>query len=66
MKCKIRMSYSIELFVEGKDEEEIYDWMSEHTPEEVKKMVSNLNSEEYDDEIICNVRDDSFVDYIIE
>lgn len=65
MKCKIRMSYVVEMYVEGKDEEEIYDWMSSITPDEAKRLVSSC-SDGYEDEIVCNVRDDSFVDYIIE
>ena len=66
MKCKVRMTYTIEFFVEGKSEDAIQEWMSNKTPEEVRDLVNDFESENYTEEIICNIADDSFVDYIIK
>ena len=32
MKAKVRLTYSVEMFVEGKSEEAIEDWLSRTTP----------------------------------
>ena len=32
MKCKVRLTRIVEMYVEGKDEETIIDWLREHTP----------------------------------
>ena len=65
MKCKVRMTHTIEFFVEGKDEETIQDWMMGITPEEAKELTDGYIDEEYTEEIICEVREDSEVNYII-
>lgn len=64
MKCKVRMTHTIEFFVEGKDEETIQDWMACRTPEEVKELIDDCD-EDYTEEILCPVREDSVVDYKI-
>lgn len=67
MKCKVRLSYTIEMFVEGKSEEEIAEWLNNTTPSEAKELAgNNMVNEDYNEEIICNVRDDSVVDYVIK
>lgn len=66
MKCKVRLTHTVEMFVEGESEEAIMDWMLFTTPEEAKKMAYNGVEEHFDEEIICNVREDSEVDYIIK
>ena len=71
MKCKVRLTYSVELYVEGKDEEEIQEWLNNTTPEGARSLACYQNnsvgnvSESYNEEIICPVREDSIVDYVI-
>lgn len=66
MKCKVRLTRVVELFVEGKDEDTIMDWLRQTTPERAYLLADGDVEESYDEEIICPVRDDSIVDYIIE
>lgn len=60
-KYKIKMTHTVELFVEAENEESVMDWMNAHTTEEFREIGVN----EYEDEIICPIRDDSFVDLVI-
>ena len=64
MKYKVKMTHTVELFVEAKSEEEVLDWMYSRTPDQVKEMTPNC-TEDYEDEIVCSVSDNSVVDYII-
>lgn len=67
MKCKVRLTRMVEMFVEGKDEDAIMDWLRQTTPEEAYRLADgHVNREDYDEEIVCPVRDDSVVDYVIE
>ena len=65
MKCKVRLTRTVELFVEGKDENAILDWLYETTPEGAYLAADGDVDDEYDDEIVCVVSDDSIVNYII-
>ena len=66
MKAKVRLSYSVEMFVEGKSEEAIEDWLRSTTPTEAKEFaVNNFVTEDHSEEIICGVQDNSVVDYVI-
>ena len=65
MKCKVRLTYSVEMFVEGESEEAIVDWLNCTTPTEAKSLAENYITEDYEDEIICHVQDNSVVDYKI-
>lgn len=68
MKCKVRLSYALEMIVEAESEDVVIDWLRTTTPMEAKNLANdsyNLN-EDYDEEIICNVRDNSAVDYVIK
>ena len=65
MKCKVRMTYAIEFFVEGKSEDAIQEWMGNITPEQARDLINGSIDENYTEEIICNVADDSIVDYVI-
>ena len=66
MKAKVRLTYSVEMFVEGKSEEAIEDWLSHTTPTEAKEFAANnFVTEDYSEEIICGVQDNSVVDYVI-
>ena len=65
MKCKVRLSYTVEMFVEGDSEEEIMDWLCATTPQEAKDLAHNAVDEEYEEEIVCFVDDNSDVDYVI-
>lgn len=66
MKCKVRLTHTVEIFVEGESEEAIMDWLLFTTPQEAKELASNGVIEHFDEEIVCEVRDDSEVDYVIE
>lgn len=69
MKCKVRLSYAVEMFVEGESEEAIRNWLLNTTPQEAKDLAyknGKFVNEDYEEEIICPVRDDSEVDYVIE
>lgn len=66
MKCKVRLTRTVELFVEGKDEDTILEWLNETTPEGAYFAADGKASDEYDEEIVCEVRDDSIVDYVIK
>lgn len=66
MKCKVRLTRMVEMFVEGKNEDAIMDWLRQTTPEEAFKLADgHVNDEAYDEEIVCTVREDSVVDYVI-
>ena len=67
MKCKVRLTRTVELFVEGESEEAIMDWLSQTTPEGAYLATDgDVECDEYDEEIICVINDDSEVDYVIE
>jgi hypothetical protein len=66
MKCKVRLTHTVELFVEGKDQDAIMDWLSQTTPEGASVVAGGNVMESYDEEILYEVRDDSEVDYVIE
>ena len=67
MKCKVRLTYSVEMFVEGESEEAIVDWLNCTTPTEAKNLAeNNFVTEDYSEEIICHVQDNSVVDYVIQ
>lgn len=66
MKCKVRLSYTVEMFVEGASEEVIQEWLCCTTPEEARDMAYNAVDQNWKEEIICHVDDNSEVDYVIE
>ena len=66
MKCKVRLIRTVELYVEGKNEDEILDWLSQTTPEAAYLASDGDVEDEYTEEIICCVRDDSDVNYVIK
>lgn len=70
MKCKVRLTHTVELYVEGKSEDQIQDWLAGTTPAEAFQLAYDnghrVAKECFDEEIICNVRDDSEVDYVIK
>lgn len=66
MKCKVRLTRTVELFVEGKDEEAIMDWLRQTTPEQAYLLTDGVADDSYDEEIVCVVRNDSDVEYVIK
>lgn len=66
MKAKVRLTYTVEMFVEGESEEAISDWLSCTTPTQAKNSANKMVDEDYSEEILCVVRDDSVVDYVIK
>lgn len=65
MKCKVRLTRTVELTVEGKSEDSILDWLCATTPEGAYLAADGDIEDEYSEEIICPIRDDSEVDYVI-
>lgn len=65
MKCKVRLTRTVELYVEGKNEEAILDWLYNTTPEQAYLLADGRVKDEYNEEIVCKVRDDSGVNYVI-
>ena len=65
MKCKVRLTRTVELFVVGKSEDAILDWLYQTTPEGAYLAADGDVEDEYNDEIVCVVRDDSVVNYTI-
>ena len=65
MKCKVRLTHTVEMYVEGESEDAIMDWLLCTTPEEAVDMAHNAVDQEYEEEIVCEVREDSEVDYVI-
>ena len=66
MKCKVRLIHTVELYVEGKSEEAILDWLYQTTPEGAYLLADGDLEDEYNEEIVCVVRDDSEVNYVIK
>lgn len=63
---KVRLTYSVEMFVKGESEEAIQEWLNCTTPAEAKKLAGdNMVTEDYTEEIICTCSDDAVVDYEI-
>lgn len=65
MKCKVRLTRTVELFVEGKSEDAILDWLRQTTPEGAYLATDGDVEDEYDEEIVCVVSDNSVVNYTI-
>ena len=61
-KYKIKMTHTVELFVEAENEEKVLDWMNTHTPDE---FDIKIGTHYFDDEIVCPIRDDSIIDLTI-
>ena len=66
MKCKVRLTHTVEMFVEGDSEEAIMDWLYSTTPQEAVDLATKMVDVSYDEEILYTVRDDSKVDYVIK
>lgn len=66
MKCKVRLTRTVELFVEGKDEEAILDWLYQTTPEGAYLAADGDVSDEYSEEILFPIREDGVVNYVIK
>lgn len=67
MKAKVKLTYSVEMFVEAESKDAIADWLSCTTPTKAKELAgSNFVTEDYSEEIICHVQDNSVVDYVIQ
>lgn len=66
MKCKVKLTRTVELYVEGKNEEAILDWLYQTTPEGAYLAADGDVEDEYSDEIVCCVGNDVNVNYVIE
>ena len=66
MKCKVRLTRTVELVVEGRDEETIIDWLSRTTPEEAYLLSDGDVNDSYDEEIVRRVSDKVVANYVIK
>ena len=66
MKCKVRLTHTVELIVEGENQEVIMDWLLQTTPEGAIIAANGNTMECYDEEILCVVDDNADVGYVIE
>ena len=69
MKCKVRLSYEVEMIVEGDSEETVNEWLLNTTPQEARDLAGangRFISESYEEEILNYVGDGFEADYIIE
>lgn len=66
MKCKVVLHRTVELIVEGRDEEAIMDWLSQTTPEEAYELANGNVRDIYDEDILGGVKDGVVADYVIK
>lgn len=66
MKCKVRLTQTVEMYVEGPSEDAIHEWLLCTTPQEAMDCAVNQVDVFYDEEIVDYAREDSDVDYVIE
>jgi len=71
MKRKVRLTHTVELVVEAKTEDELYEFLLEHTPSEVKALVHSRGGtveESYDEEVLDAFSENelSEADYVIK
>ena len=48
MKARVRLTFSIEMSVEGKSEDAIMNWLSNHTPEEALELAQKTSTSTFD------------------
>lgn len=65
MKCKVRMTHTVEMVVEGESEDDIQEWLNSTTPDEAKGLANSPVYEYWEEEIVCNASEDEYVDYVI-
>ena len=66
MVCKVRLVHEVTCFIKGDSEEDIQEFINCHTPEEIvkgSKAKGVYVEEDYNEEIICNVMDNSTYDF---
>ena len=67
MKCRVQLTHTVTMIVEGKSEGQIQDWLNETTPEEAYLLAYGSGATtDYHKEIICFVDEDIKTDYVIE
>lgn len=66
MVSKVRLVYSVDLYVKHESEDDLCEWLAETTPQGACEMAHEQTGgypeESYDEEIICRVREDSDYD----
>lgn len=65
IKCKVRLTYSVEMVVEGESKNAIMDWLERTTPSKAKTLTTNRVKEDYKEEILYVVDDATMSDYNI-
>lgn len=62
MKVKVRLTHSVEMLVEAASNEQLLDWLNTTTPIEAADQANTFVEQNYSEEIICHVSDDSVGD----
>ena len=65
MKCKVRLTHTVWMYVEADSEEDVQEWLLQTTPQEAIDITNNYIDQDFDEEIVCHVSEDSDVDYVI-
>ena len=66
MKCKVMLTRTVEMIVEGRDEETIMDWLRQTTPNEAYELSKGKATDLYDEDILFDVNDNVVADYVIK
>jgi hypothetical protein len=67
MVAKVTLTHKVEVFVKTKSDEQLQDWLNATTPSEAKELAEKNGkyvSQDYSEEILCHVQDNS--DYDID
>lgn len=65
MKCKVRLTCSVEMVVEGESEDAILEWLNVTSPGDVINSSIPCNTD-YSEEILETLLDSADADYVIE
>ena len=66
MKCKVVLTRTVELIVEGRNEEVVMNWLRQTTPNEAYELSKRKATDLYDEDIIYDVSDNVVADYVIK
>jgi hypothetical protein len=67
MIAKVRLTHTVEAFVKTNSDDQLQDWLNATTPSQAKELIQankGYVSEDYSEEILCHVMDNS--DYDID
>ena len=66
MQAKVKLTYSVEVFVKADNMDQLQDWLNSTTPREAKEQAKtqtgNYVEENFEEEVLCQVMDNSDFD----